>query len=112
LNHKQVHGNRTLQILRFVNDHDNWKLSDIREAIWPGLFNSICKSITYFEVNVKYMYPEQFIASEKRTMSGYGSSIFARCVRQGWLVYDTQYRWHITELGVSKLIEHELLTNT
>jgi len=111
LNHKQVYGNRTLQILKFVNEHDNWKLSDIREAIWPGLFDRTYKNITYIEVNVKYMNPERLIALAKHTVSGYGSDIFAKCVRRGWLVYDTQYRWHITELGVSKLIERELLTN-
>lgn len=108
---KALPGPRMLQVLKFVNEHDNYKLSDIRESVWPGLFDRAYRNITWFESNVKYMNPERLIALAKHQVAGYSSCLFAKLVKRGWLVYDTSYRWHITELGVSKIIEHELLTN-
>lgn len=102
---------RELQILKFVNSHDNYKLKDIREAIWPGLLDRCYKSLDYYNKLYGNMFianPARIDALAKHMVSGYGSGIIAKMVKRGYLVYDTQYRWHITEYGVSKIISHEL----
>ena len=94
--------------MKFVNSHDNYKLKDIREAIWPGLLDRCYKSLEYYGNMFHIANPARIDALAKHMASGYGSSIIAKMVKRGYLVYDTQYRWHITEYGVSKIISYEL----
>ena len=96
------------RVLEFVNTHDNWKLADIRNAVWPGLLDRCRKSITYFEWEAKHLNTCQIDALAKHMASGYNSCMFAKLVRRGWLAYDTSYRWHLTDLGALKLVESDL----
>lgn len=97
------------RVLEFVNTHDNWKLADIRNALWPSLLDRCYKSITYYEWNMKCLNPCRIDALAKHMASGYNSCMFAKLVRRGWLVYDTSYRWHLTEMGAAKLVENDLM---
>ena len=101
---------RELQILKFMNTHDNYKLADIREAIWPGLLDRCYKSVLQYEAYHMQL-PTRIDALAKHMASGYGSSIIAKMVKRGWLMYDTDYRWHITEYGAAKLVTNDLAAN-
>ena len=96
------------KVLLFVNTHDNYKLADIREAVWPGLLDRCYKSVSWFESNVKHLNPCRIDALAKHMASGYNSCLFAKLVKRGWLAYDTSYRWHITELGAARLVMDDL----
>ena len=97
------------RVLEFVNIHDNWKLADIRNALWPSLLDRCYKSVTHFESNVRFLNPCRIDALAKHMASGYNSCMFAKLVQRGWLVYDTSYRWHLTEMGAAKLVENDLM---
>lgn len=101
-------GPRMRQVLEFVDTHDGYKLSDIRKALWPWLLDHCYRSVEQLESNHHFINPCRIDALANHMMNGYNSGMFAKLVQRGWLAYDTNYRWHLTDLGAAKLVENDL----